>query len=140
MSWSVLPLPMVMALPVVELVRTRKAPPKVALAADRSKVPRLVPPAADPNVRPPVSEGLVVVMDYKSSSRDLDRVKLDHGLQLQLMVYLAALCGPPDAAELLGYRSLMPAGAFYIGLNPSIPAAASRGEAAIRLCRAAWIE
>ena len=74
-------------------------------------------------------EGLVVVMDYKSSSRDLDRVKLDHGLQLQLMVYLAALCGPPDAAELLGYRSLMPAGAFYICLNPSIPAAASRGEA-----------
>jgi hypothetical protein len=45
-----------------DFVRARNAPAKVALAVDRSKAPELVPPAADPKVRPPVSEGLVVVI------------------------------------------------------------------------------
>jgi hypothetical protein len=51
-----------MVLALVEFVRAWNAPAKVALAADRSRLPIFVPPAADPKVRLPVSEGLVVVI------------------------------------------------------------------------------
>lgn len=73
-------------------------------------------------------EGLLTVIDYKSSSRELDPVKLEHGLQLQLMAYLAALGDRPEVAQILGFRALHPAGAFYVCLNPALPAVASRQE------------
>lgn len=74
-------------------------------------------------------DGLLAVIDYKSSSRELDPVKLEHGLQLQLMAYLAALGDRPEVAQILGFRELRPAGAFYVCLNPASPAVASRQEA-----------
>ena len=43
-----------------------------------------------------------VVMDYKSGRRKLDRVLVEHGVQLQLLGYLAALRRWPDPRALIG--------------------------------------
>ncbi len=61
-------------------------------------------------------ETLAVVIDYKSSARELDRVLLDHGLQLQLMAYLGALEQVQSSGK-LSAEKLIPAGAFYVALN-----------------------
>lgn len=70
---------------------------------------------------------LAVVMDYKSGSRKLDNVLIEHGVQLQLLAYLAAIRRWP--ASFLGARKVIPAGVFYVNLRGQFAGAASRAEA-----------
>ncbi|HEY1174125.1 MAG TPA: PD-(D/E)XK nuclease family protein [Verrucomicrobiae bacterium] len=80
-------------------------------------------------IREGKDEALVAVFDYKSSSKSLDDVKLQHGLQLQLLAYLAFLKQSPEARALLGAKQLIPAGAFFINLRSDSSSSASREEA-----------
>jgi ATP-dependent helicase/nuclease subunit B len=73
--------------------------------------------------------GWVLVLDYKSSRLKLDSLLLEHGIQLQLPAYLAAVRRLPGLAEHFGQSRLLPAGAFYVGLRGSVPQAAHRREA-----------
>jgi ATP-dependent helicase/nuclease subunit B len=72
---------------------------------------------------------LFVVVDYKSSSRKPDRLKLYHGVQLQLPVYVAALEQLPEVRNTLRASSLAPAGVFYINLRGEFASARTRAEA-----------
>jgi ATP-dependent helicase/nuclease subunit B len=58
-----------------------------------------------------------VVMDYKSSARALNPLKLHHGLELQLLSYLGVLRNLASPEKFFGVRQLTPAGVFYIPLN-----------------------
>lgn len=60
---------------------------------------------------------LAVVMDYKSRARQLDAVKLHHGLELQLLSYLGVIQQLSDPEKVFGVKSLQPAGVFYVPLN-----------------------
>lgn len=62
-------------------------------------------------------EALVVICDYKSSGKQIDPVKLEHGLELQLLSYLAALTRMPEAGVFFGVDRLQPAGVFYVPLR-----------------------
>lgn len=68
------------------------------------------------------------VLDYKSSQRKIDPLLLDHGIQIQLPAYLAALCQMPDLQKTLGVTKLAPAGIFYVNLRGSYSGGASRSE------------
>jgi ATP-dependent helicase/nuclease subunit B len=68
-------------------------------------------PTADPN------EALAVVIDYKSSARQLDPVKLYHGLELQLLAYLGVLTHLAAAKDVFNVERLLPAGVFYVNLK-----------------------
>lgn len=72
-----------------------------------------------------------IVMDYKSSPQKPDRVKIENGLQLQLIAYAAALRDIKAAAGALlpAGRPLLPVGAFYIPLKAKAAIAKTRGEA-----------
>lgn len=71
---------------------------------------------------------LVVICDYKSSAREMDPVKVEAGLELQLLSYLAALAQMPEARGFLGAKELVPAGVFYIPLRPKLESARTRTE------------
>jgi len=60
---------------------------------------------------------LAVVMDYKSRPRKLHPVKLDHGLELQLLSYFGVLRHLRDPKTFFGVQRLVPAGVFYVPLN-----------------------
>jgi len=60
---------------------------------------------------------LCVVVDYKSSRKQLDRVFLAHGLQLQLLAYLNVIRQWPNVREPFGANRLVPAGVFYVNLR-----------------------
>jgi ATP-dependent helicase/nuclease subunit B len=62
-------------------------------------------------------EALAVVVDYKSGARKLDRVKMAHGLQLQLAAYLSVLRHLADPQKIFGAARLIPAGVFYVNLR-----------------------
>jgi ATP-dependent helicase/nuclease subunit B len=62
-------------------------------------------------------EALAVVVDYKSGANKLDKVKMAHGLQLQLAAYLSVLRHLPDPAKFFGAARLIPAGVFYVNLR-----------------------
>jgi ATP-dependent helicase/nuclease subunit B len=62
-------------------------------------------------------EALCVVVDYKSSQKQLDPVLLAHGLQLQLLTYLNVLRHWPNPREMFGVARLAPAGVFYVNLR-----------------------
>jgi ATP-dependent helicase/nuclease subunit B len=70
---------------------------------------------------------LAVVLDYKSSGRRLDKVLVEHGIQLQLLAYLAAVRRWP--AEFFGVKQIVPAGVFYVNLRGQFDAAHTRTEA-----------
>ncbi|MEO8427625.1 MAG: PD-(D/E)XK nuclease family protein [Verrucomicrobiota bacterium] len=74
-------------------------------------------------------ETFCVVMDYKSSSRTIDAVLLEHGIQLQLPAYLSVLRNLPDLRSALGVERLIPAGVFYVNLRGSYARAQTRQEA-----------
>jgi ATP-dependent helicase/nuclease subunit B len=67
---------------------------------------------------PENNTALAVVIDYKSSRMQLDPVKLQHGLQLQLLSYLGVLENLTALHARLGVGSLEPAGVFYVSLKP----------------------
>jgi ATP-dependent helicase/nuclease subunit B len=76
-----------------------------------------------------------VVHDYKSSAHQFDPVLFEHGIQLQLPAYLAAVCavGLPAGALPAGdvpapAGGLRPAGFFYVNLRGKFAPAASRRE------------
>ena len=70
-----------------------------------------------------------VVVDYKSSPKQLDSVLLAHGLQLQLLSYLNVLRRWPDPKTLFGVRRLIPAGVFYVSLRGRYERQANRTQA-----------
>ena len=65
-----------------------------------------------------------VVMDYKSGQRKLDPILVEHGVQLQLLGYLAALRRWSNPRALPGVERLIPAGVFYVNLRGKYDAAA----------------
>ncbi|MGB7767998.1 MAG: PD-(D/E)XK nuclease family protein [Verrucomicrobiia bacterium] len=70
-----------------------------------------------------------VVMDYKSGQRKLDQVLVEHGVQLQLLGYLAAVRHWPDPRALFGVERLVPAGVFYVNLRGKYDGGDTRAEA-----------
>ena len=70
-----------------------------------------------------------VVMDYKSGRQKLDPVLVEHGVQLQLLGYLAALRHWPHPRALLGVDRLVPAGVFYVNLRGQYDSGDTRVEA-----------
>ncbi len=62
-------------------------------------------------------EALCVVVDYKSSQKQLDPLLMAHGLQLQLPGYLSVLRHWPNPRPLFGAGRLVPAGVFYVNLR-----------------------
>ena len=69
---------------------------------------------------------LAVVMDYKSSERKLNPLLMEHGIQLQLPAYLAAIRTWPP--EILAAKSITPAGMFYVNLAGQHEGGDSRAE------------
>ena len=70
-----------------------------------------------------------VVMDYKSGYRRLDNILVEHGVQLQLLGYLAALRRWPNPRGLLKVERLVPAGVFYVNLRGRYDGGDTRAEA-----------
>ncbi|MFM2293767.1 MAG: ATP-dependent helicase/deoxyribonuclease subunit [Verrucomicrobiota bacterium] len=66
---------------------------------------------------PTTGAALAVVVDYKSSARKPDQLKLAHGVQLQLPAYLAALENIPESCATLGVEKISAAGVFYVNLR-----------------------
>jgi ATP-dependent helicase/nuclease subunit B len=62
-------------------------------------------------------KALCVVVDYKSSQKQLDPVLLENGVQLQLLAYLNVLRQWPDPRDPFGVAGLIPAGVFYVNLR-----------------------
>jgi ATP-dependent helicase/nuclease subunit B len=79
--------------------------------------------------RGPDGRVLAAVMDYKSSARKLDNVKLEAGLDLQLLSYLGVLRHVSAVGKKLGIAEIIPAGAFYISLAPKRVSAKGRADA-----------
>ena len=69
---------------------------------------------------------LAVVMDYKSSVRKLDKVLIEHGIQLQLLAYLAAVRRWPTG--FFGAEKIVPSGVFYVNLRGQFEGGGSRTE------------
>ncbi len=74
-----------------------------------------------------------VVHDYKTSEHKFDPVEFEHGIQLQLPAYLAAVCAlglptglPPGGVRAEGGVRLLPAGFFYANLRGPSGTARSR--------------
>ena len=52
---------------------------------------------------------LCVVMDYKSGQKKLDKILVEHGVQLQLLAYLAAIRSwPPELGRIKSARLFLP--------------------------------
>lgn len=58
-----------------------------------------------------------VVIDYKSSQKQLDPLLVSAGVQLQLLAYLNVLRHWPDPANPFEVAQLVPAGVFYVTLR-----------------------
>ena len=71
---------------------------------------------------------LCVVLDYKSGQRKIDPLFLEHGIQIQLPAYLAALCQMSHPSDVLGVSRLDPAGMFYVNLRGSYESGTSRSD------------
>jgi ATP-dependent helicase/nuclease subunit B len=80
---------------------------------------------------PETGETLAVVVDYKSSPRKLEPLKVAHGLQLQLLSYLNVLQAQRNAAgsSSLFPSTLRPAGVFYVNLHRASASGGTRAEA-----------
>ena len=78
--------------------------------------------------RPDTGDALAVIMDYKSSAKQLDPVLIAHGLQLQLLAYLAFLRRLPNPETLFGAKQLIPAGVFFVNLRGNFSGGKTRDE------------
>jgi ATP-dependent helicase/nuclease subunit B len=67
--------------------------------------------------QPGSDQAWCVVVDYKSSQKQLEPLLLAHGLQLQLLGYLNVLLRLPQPEAILGVPRLRPAGVFYVNLR-----------------------
>jgi ATP-dependent helicase/nuclease subunit B len=95
---------------------------------------------------------LCVVMDYKSGQKKLDKILVEHGVQLQLLAYLAAIRSwPPEVwagmnlpaisslsplgqgegeePKISGALKIAPAGVFYVNLRGQYESGGTRDEA-----------
>src|SRR5581483_3339412 len=72
---------------------------------------------------------LCVVVDYKSSQKQLDPLLMEHGLQLQLAAYLNVLRRWPNPRPIFGVPRLTPAGVFYVNLRGKYDRGQNRDEA-----------
>jgi ATP-dependent helicase/nuclease subunit B len=72
---------------------------------------------------------LVVVIDYKSSSRELEEILMQACVQIQLPVYLAMLGRLPESERHFSLSRLIPAGMFFANLAGVSRSARSRSEA-----------
>ena len=102
--------------------------------------------------REPGGRAWCVVMDYKSGRKKLDRILVEHGVQLQLLVYLAAIrswppkvwaelnlpaffsLSPPGRGEgeeskISSVLKIAPAGVFYVNLRGQYERGQTRDEA-----------
>jgi ATP-dependent helicase/nuclease subunit B len=80
--------------------------------------------------RDPVSRrALCVVIDYKSSRKQLEPLLMQNGLQLQLLTYLNVLRQWPDSRSKFGVDEFDPAGVFYVSLRGQYPRERTRTEA-----------
>jgi ATP-dependent helicase/nuclease subunit B len=73
-------------------------------------------------------DALALVLDYKSSSKKLDKVLVEHGVQLQLLAYLNVLRHWKNPQEIFGVKQLIPAGVFYVNLRGEYKGGGSREE------------
>ncbi len=73
-------------------------------------------------------EAFGVVVDYKSSPRQVDPVLLANAVQLQLPAYAAALRRIVPAGTFGAVTRLVPVGVFYVSLRGQTPPASSRRE------------
>ncbi|MEO7300637.1 MAG: PD-(D/E)XK nuclease family protein, partial [Verrucomicrobiota bacterium] len=73
-------------------------------------------------------ECLAVIVDYKSSAKQLEPLFLKHGVQLQLPAYLAFLRRLPNPEKLFGAQKLIPAGVFYVNLRGDFGSGKTRSE------------
>jgi ATP-dependent helicase/nuclease subunit B len=73
-------------------------------------------------------DALALVLDYKSSSKKLDRVLVENGVQLQLLAYLNVLRHWKNPLEFFGVKRLIPAGVFYVNLHGEYKGGGSRAE------------
>ena len=73
-------------------------------------------------------EALALVLDYKSSSKKLDPVLVEHGVQLQLLAYLNVLRHWKDPRKIFGVNRLVPAGVFYVNLRGEYKGGGTRDE------------
>jgi ATP-dependent helicase/nuclease subunit B len=74
-------------------------------------------------------EASCVVVDYKSSQKQLDPLLMEHNLQLQLAAYLNVLRHWPDPRARFGVGRLIPAGVFYVNLRGRYERGENRDEA-----------
>jgi len=73
-------------------------------------------------------DALALVLDYKSSSKKLDKVLVEHGVQLQLLAYLNVLRHWKNPQEVLSVKQLIPAGVFYVNLRGEYKSGDTRDE------------
>jgi len=74
-------------------------------------------------------EASCVVVDYKSSQKQLDPLLMEHNLQLQLAAYLNVLRRWPNPRPQFGVARLIPAGVFYVNLRGRYDRGENRDEA-----------
>jgi ATP-dependent helicase/nuclease subunit B len=74
------------------------------------------------------NNALALVLDYKSSSKKLDKVLIENGVQLQLLAYLAALRQWPNRQEIFQVARLVPTGVFYVNLRGDYKGGGTRDE------------
>ncbi len=74
-------------------------------------------------------EAWCVVVDYKSSQKELDPVLLANGVQLQLPAYLNVLQHWREPRAVFGVGQLRPAGVFYVSLRGVYERQANRADA-----------
>src|SRR6185369_16145745 len=78
--------------------------------------------------REPNGEALALVVDCKSSSKKLDAVFVQYGIQLQLLAYLHVLRHWKDPGTFFGAKKLVPAGVFYVNLRGQSGSGPTRDE------------
>jgi len=81
-----------------------------------------------PSLRSGATSALATVIDYKSSSKKLDKILVENGVQLQLLAYLNVLRHWKNPQEVLGAGKLIPAGVFYVSLRGQFESGGSRDE------------
>jgi len=80
------------------------------------------------SLRTATDEAEVLVIDYKSSSKKLDRILVENGVQLQLLAYLNVLRHWKHPQAVFGVNRLIPAGVFYVNLRGDYKGGGSRTE------------
>ena len=80
------------------------------------------------SLRTATDEAAAIVIDYKSSQKKLDKVLVEHGVQLQLLAYLNVLRHWKNPQAVFGVNRLVPAGVFYVNLRGEYPGGGTRAE------------